>query len=840
MIVLVAATVIGLSVIMKVMSNKTTETITEVGNVYMTGLNERMSMHFEATIESRLSRLEYIIGAYPPGEYGEDEYAQLKNDMAYAAEARGLTYLAFYSTDGDFETLYGDPVELANPDDFLESMNNGDTRVSAGTGSDGESVALMGISCEYTLENGDKSTALVAGISMDYLKQLLALDSDDTIVYSHIIRRDGTYVMKSRNDTNDDNFLDVLRGHTIEGHVHSSGSCEEKFKAAMEKEEDFSAVFLLENDTREHIYCTSLPYSDWYLITIMPYGALDASINDMSTERNQIMFSYLGIMLLIMLVIFALYFRMTRNHTRELEKARSQALEASRAKSNFLSNMSHDIRTPMNAIVGMTAIAAANIDNTQKLEDCLRKIALSSRHLLGLINDVLDMSTIESGNMTLNTELVSLRDAMEGLVGIVQPQIKAKDQIFDITIKNIEAENIYCDSVRLNQVLINLLSNAVKFTPEGGRISINLSEEDSPLGAKYTRIHLSVADTGIGMTEEFKEKIFDSFAREDNKRVQKTEGTGLGMAITKHIIDAMGGTIEVESSPGKGTVFNITVDAEIADIEEEDMKLPNWRMLVVDDDKTLCETAVSELISIGLDAESTYDGESAVEMVYKRHISHDDYHIVLIDWQMPGIDGIETARRIRKKVGDDVPILIISAYDWSDIEEEARAAGVNGFICKPLFKSTLFYGIKQYTQHGGDVELPTLPERKTGFEGRRIIIAEDNDLNWEIAYELLSQIGLEIERAENGRVCVDMFERSEIGFYDAILMDIRMPVMTGYEAAEAIRQSERTDSDIPIIAMTADAFAEDIKRCIDGGMNAHIAKPIDISEVERVLDRFMK
>jgi signal transduction histidine kinase/CheY-like chemotaxis protein len=589
---------------------------------------------------------------------------------------------------------------------------------------------------------------------------------------------------------------------------------------------------------REHIYCTSLPYCEWYLVTIMPYGELDTSISGLNSDRTKFMVVCVCIIVAELLCVFIAYLKMSRKQIRETEAAREEAVRASKAKSDFLSNMSHDIRTPMNAIVGMTAIAASNIDNTAKVEDCLKKITLSSRHLLGLINDVLDMSTIENGKMTLNPELVSLRDVMDSIVKIVQPQIKTKHQAFDVFIKDIKFENVYCDSVRLNQVLLNFLSNAIKFTPDGGSISVTISQEDSPKSHDCVRTHIYVKDTGIGMTPDFIKIIFESFEREDNKRVKKTEGTGLGMAITKHIVDAMGGTIEVESEPDVGTQFHVTLDLEAAMIEEEEMILPEWHMLLVDDDKELCESAYAELNSIGLKTEYTYDGETAVEMVWDRHNKHDDYHIVLLDWQLPGIDGIETARRIRKKVGKDVPILLISAYDWSDFEEEAREAGVSGFISKPLFRSTLFYGLKPYAMPDSADLTDTVSEKKS-FEGIRILVAEDNDLNWEIAEGLLEQIGIMTEHAEDGQACVDMFRRSPINYYDAILMDIRMPVKNGYEATNEIRFLHRSDSELPIIAMTADAFSEDIKKCLENGMNAHIAKPISIAEVEKQLSRFL-
>ncbi|MDE6186167.1 MAG: response regulator, partial [Lachnospiraceae bacterium] len=471
-------------------------------------------------------------------------------------------------------------------------------------------------------------------------------------------------------------------------------------------------------------------------------------------------------------------------------------------------------------IVGMTAIAQANINDTMRVRDCLGKIALSSKHLLGLINDVLDMSKIESGKLSLNMQLVSLRDTMNNIVNIAQPQVKVKNQHFDVFIQNIQTENVFCDNVRLSQVLINLLSNAIKFTPEKGEVKVYLEQEDSPKGGRYVRCHFRVKDNGIGMTPEFQQEVFEKFVRERKEQVDKTEGSGLGMAITKAIVDIMDGAIELESTPNKGSDFHIILDLERADVKEEDMLLPPWKMLVVDDDKDLCQSAVSSLKEIGIQAEWATDGTMAVKMVEKHHVENDDYQIVLLDWKMPGMNGLETAKKIRKLLGDEVPILIISAYDWSDIEEEAKEAGAQGFISKPLFKSNLFLGLKPYML-GLEEEKTEHEDKQMQFDGKRILLAEDNDLNWEIAEAVLSEVGFWLERAENGKICVEKFNQSEIGFYDVILMDIRMPVMNGYEATQKIRALERADVGLPIIAMTADAFSEDIQRSKECGMNEH-------------------
>lgn len=817
------------------LGRKNTQMISEIGTIYMAGMNERIEMHFKSTIDTQLSQLESIVREIP--EENISDYALMQEDLKYSAEGRNFQYLALYSGDGDFEMITGEQVTLADPEPFWESMKKGDKKIAVGVDASANDIVLLGIRAELPMADGRKSIALVAGIPDEYIVRVLALEENDSLVYSHVIRRDGSFVIKSI-ATEKNSYFEQVRAIVDEEAGKSAETYVEELQSAMRERKRYSTVLHMEG-SRSHLYCTSLPNSEWYLVTVMPYGAMDETVRHFSAIQVTTIFIGSGIILFGLLVVFILYLNLSRRQIEELEKAREEAVHATRAKSEFLSNMSHDIRTPMNAIVGMTAIAVANIDDKKQIQNCLKKITLSSKHLLGLINDVLDMSKIESGKLTLHIEQISLREVMDSIVNIVQPQIKEKKQHFSVHIRNVEAEDVYCDSVRLNQVLLNFLSNAIKFTPEGGYVEISLYEEPSPIGDTYVRVHIKVKDNGIGMSDEFKKTIFEAFTREDSKRVQKTEGTGLGMAITKYILDAMGGTVEVNSKQGEGTEFHVILDLEKVLVQEEEMILPDWHMLVVDDDEQLCESVIHALKDIGINAEWALDGEAAVELVKERHKQQNDFQIILLDWKLPGMDGIETARSIRTQMGGDIPILLISAYDWNEIEHEAREAGITGFISKPLFKSTLFYGLRQFAETDNEIETQ-LSEKEIDLTGRKILLAEDNDLNWEIAEALLTERGLELEWAENGQICVDKFKRSPVGFYDAVLMDIRMPVMTGHEAAREIRALDREDADIPIIAMTADAFEEDIKRCMESGMNAHVAKPIDIREVERQLDKFIK
>ncbi len=825
------------------MSGQSAQAINEVGTLYMSRMSQQTSSHFESIIILQMNQLRSLADTIPSAAVHEDP--ELQKDLIAGGKARDFSYLGFCGSDGTVEMLYGAPVTITDPEPFVRSLKDNQQKVAIGVNAMEEKVVLLGMPSPFPSAEDHDCVALVAGLPVSYISDNLSLEENSERAYSYIIRKDGTFVIRTADAYRNSYFERVraaygdINGMTPEEYI-------EVLSHTMAEGMDYSNEFTMGGE-RYHLYCTHLPYSEWYLITFMPYGSMDSTIRHFTAEWTWLTMLVAAVVLGALLLVFFKYLQLTRIQLRELEEARQtaeaarkEAEHANRAKSEFLSNMSHDIRTPMNAIVGMTAIATANINDAKQVQNCLKKITLSSKHLLGLINDVLDMSKIESGKMTLNLDQVSLREVVDGIVSICQPQVKAKQQQFDVFIHDISTENVLCDSVRLNQVLLNLLSNAIKFTPEGGEIHMALYEEASPKGENFVRIHTQVKDTGIGMSDQFMEHIFDSFAREDSARVHRTEGTGLGMAITKFIVvDAMGGTIDVKSHQGKGTEFSVTLDLEKAEVMEEDMILPNWNMLVVDDDQQLCESTVASLASIGVSAEWTLDGEQAVEMVVKRRRRGDDYQIILLDWKLPGMDGIATARRIREELGEDVPILLISAYDWAEIEHDAREAGITGFISKPLFKSTLFNSLRQFA------DLPEEEERQPAethrdLSGRHILLAEDNELNWEIASELLGEEGLILDWAENGQTCVEMFQKSPEGYYDGILMDIRMPVMGGYEATQVIRELERGDRDLPIIAMTADAFAEDVKRALDCGMNAHIAKPIDVREVMRLLDKYIK
>ena len=816
------------------------QAVTQLGNIYMSNINDRISKHFDAISDQCLTPMTTFAQNIPPMcESNKEEYFKW---MTYYGHSRDYESVSWCDSEGNLETIYGDPLQYSGPAVFLDTLKAGESRVAVGYNGSGDQVVLMCAPVRLDIPGMEDCVAMIGELPISYLSDILSLEEENSLVYSLVIRKDGTFVVRNSAAVRD-NYFDRVRAVYEETNGQTPEEYIAEFEAAMQEGKDYSTMVQIEG-VRQHMYASSLPNSVWYLVTLMPYGSLNESVKTLGTRSMLASAAVCAVILFVLIVLFLRYFTLNRAQVKELEEAKHLAEEAqkeaeiaSKSKGEFLSNMSHDIRTPMNAIVGMTAIATAHMDDPVQVQNCLKKITMSSRHLLGLINDVLDMSKIESGKMTLNEELVSLRDVMESMVSIVQPQVKAKHQKFNISIFNILSENVHCDSVRLNQVLINLLSNAIKFTPENGSIDVSLHEEPSPRGDDYVRILIQVKDTGIGMSEEFRQHIFESFAREDNKRIHRTEGTGLEMAITKYIVDAMKGEITVESKQGVGTEFKVVLDLMKAEERIEDMVLPDWIMLVVDDDQQLCESTVDSLRSIGIRAEWVLDGEDAVKMATRHHKMHTDYHVILLDWKLPDMDGIQTARELRRQLGNDVPILLMSAYDWTEIEDEARAAGISGFLMKPLFRSTLFYGLKPFI--GAVDEQPVEEKPKLQFSDKRVLVAEDNELNWEIANELLGDLGLTLDWAENGEVCANLFRNSEPGYYDAILMDIRMPIMDGYEATDTIRAMDRPDADIPIIAMTADAYSDDIQRCLDHGMNAHVAKPIDIDEVARILKRYI-
>ena len=584
----------------------------------------------------------------------------------------------------------------------------------------------------------------------------------------------------------------------------------------------------------------------------------EGSVSLLSLLYRNPVYSVLAVMLILLLLFtLAMLAVRTRNQrqlkkkiaqatseledkTKELTRALQAADAANRAKTTFLNNMSHDIRTPMNAIIGYTALTTTHLDNRERAQDYLTKIAQASNHLLSLINDVLDMSRIESGKVSINERPENLAEILQSLRNIIQSDIHAKHLELFIDTVDVADEEIYCDKLRLNQILLNLTSNAIKFTPAGGTVAIRVTQKPSrsPTRGLY---EFQVSDTGIGMSPEFAKTVFDPFTREQTSTVSGIQGTGLGMAITKNIVDMMGGTIGVQSEHGKGTTFTVNLELRFSAAHQQMepiVELKGLRGLVVDDDMVCCQSVSKMLRQIGMRAEWAPSGREAIARTTEAVDLADPFEVYIVDWSMPELSGIETVRQIRRIVGDDSPIILMSAYDWTDIEQEARQAGVTGFISKPLFASDLHHTLERSLGHSVEQEparQSALPPQD-GFAGKRILLAEDNELNREIAAEILREAGFLVECAENGQQACDMLRQSQPGYFNLVLMDIQMPIMDGYAATRIIRtMDDPALANLPIIAMTANAFDEDRERALEAGMNGHLAKPIDLDKMLALL-----
>ncbi len=630
-----------------------------------------------------------------------------------------------------------------------------------------------------------------------------------------IIDRDGNYIIKGKSFKNS-NFFEFYKSYNQIN--------KDDFANLKEKIHE-TGMFTMQNSKAESCLIVHVPINtsfDWTLITYIP-------MTDITKNNIDWLLVIVVSICLIILLNFDLVVIM--HYNRSLAASASAAEAANKAKTDFLSTMSHDIRTPMNAIIGLTTIAEKNVQDSQAVSDNLRKIKLASNHLLTLINDILDISKVERGNLSLSPVIFSIVDSAENLVNISQPMVRQKNIDFRFRSKNINYEYLYADQLRINQIFINILSNALKYTPENKQVYVDLCEEASQK-ENHIKLIYKVADTGIGMSQSFMDIMYEPFIRQTDSRINSIQGTGLGLAITKKMVDMMGGTIECKSTEGLGTTFTVTLDLELSSKSEAEHKLPPIEVLVIDDDEVLLETACNTLTALGANAEVAESGETALTKLLAKKQAQKSYDVIILDWKMPGMSGVELTKKIREIAGDDISILLVSAYDWTQIEDDAKQAGVNGFISKPLFRSSLFKKISEVL--GLEENIVTQEENNSDLADMNILVVEDMDVNWEVISTLLEMYGIKSRRAENGKIAVDMLRNIQPTDYDVVFMDIQMPVMNGLEATREIRKLENPyAAGIPIIAMTADAFSENVAECFEAGMNGHIAKPIDINNVIR-------
>ena len=726
-------------------------------------------------------------------------------------------------------------------------------------------ILMFGTKIKPLYMDADKMEYLFVYYKLDSYLSLLKMESFGGSGQIRIIDSKGTTLLHSDNLPDSENrYLYFSTFKDAQFLHHDAVKDSDSFREYLLSGKSDAIHVVLNSGENQIISFSKIADIDWHIvISIEQALVMGTRLSSVEKIRTTSLLAVMFIVLFSLIAIFLIVHqsqKRTNAQNRELEQLNKQlrennasleearhlaeqsfqmAEEANKAKSTFLSNMSHDIRTPMNAIVGFTTLASANVENTEKVKDYLSKILSSSNHLISLINDILDMSRIESGKIQLEETEANLSEMLHDIKTIINGQIHAKQLELYMDVIDVTDEDVFCDKTRINQVLLNLLSNAIKFTPSGGTVSVRVTQIHNSHEGKGL-YEIRVKDTGIGMSKEFAERVFEPFERERSSTVSKIQGTGLGMAISKNIIDMMGGSIVVHTEQNKGTEFIITLELRLQSERktvEKIAELTGLKALVVDDDFNTCDSVTKMLVQVGMRSEWTLSGKEAVLRAKQSIELNDAFHAYIIDWRLPDMNGIEVTRQIRA-LGDHTPIIILTAYDWSDIEVEARAAGVTAFCAKPMFMSDLRESLLTALGQQKAKEENTIPvTRETeAFKGKKLLLVEDNELNREIAFEILNEYGFIIDSAANGKEAVDKLAGSKPGDYDLVLMDIQMPMMNGYEATRRIRTLEnKALSSVPIIAMTANAFDEDRRATAECGMNGFISKPINMEEVIEVL-----
>ncbi len=711
----IAITCIGLFLFMGLYLNRETGNMTyQVSQLYMEEIHSQLQQKFETILELRAMQLDAVIEA---AEKSDGNFTdEVVSELEHSATVKDFTTAGLYRTDGTIEMIYGEDIEIAGELVVNCNCEKHNHMIQLGVNQSGEKVLVLGRIEKLSMSDGGTSDALFATLPFSYFNEAMYLNVNDTQVTSYVFDSAGNYIIKNNDAVKYNVVYDRIASDFVGVDGKTTDDYVAELKAALTDEVEYCSKYMV-NDENYILFVSKLNDGmDWYVMTVMPDNDIDNLLRGLDVSRYSVMIGVVVVIIAMMLCLFVGYYKLSHDQMVELQAAREAADTANKAKSHFLTSMSHDIRTPMNAIIGMSNIAMKNIDDPKKATQCLKKVQLSSKHLLGLINDILDMSSIESGKLTIENREVSIRQLTGECVSIMRPQIKAKRQKFDIIVGEMISEHIYSDNIRLEQVLLNLLSNANKYTGEGGTIHLRIHQEPSNLNGEHVTTIFEVQDNGIGMSEEFVERIFDKFTREDRETVRNINGSGLGMSITKSIIDMMDGTIDVESKVGQGTTFRVTLNSKKSRLSEQDTKLPAWKELVVDED------------------------------------------------------------------------------DTTDTEY---------------------------------------------LQDKKFLLAEDNDINAEIVEEIMSAYGATVHRAQNGKESVEMFKQSQVGYYDAVFMDVHMPIMDGYEATRTIRELDRDDNTLPIIAMTADVFSDNIDSCKDSGMDACITKPLDVRECMRVLKKYL-
>lgn len=843
------------------------DAVTTVSHLYLNELAGRREKVVEANLQQRIDDMNTALDLMTG-----DDLSSVENLQNYQAKMRqyfGLEKFAFVNEDGKIYTADGIIHDIEEYDVDFFSLKDVSISIKNLKTKDKKVVIAQPVSRSV---DGNKLIVCYEEIDMDEMLKGISMDAQESdATFSNLYTNDGVALTNSilGGLAVEDNLIEAL-SHADYDKGYSYDKVLEEFENLERGEVSFTY-----DDIHETLSYVPVEGTNWMLTYLIRESVISDKISYVS---DGIIFRSIIqsiVTVLVLLLIFGFIFVQNRRsmqllveketaaaeakakqeeldfrietqkkleeQSRALSDALNVAEEASKAKTAFLSNMSHEIRTPMNAIIALDNIAINDPETPEKTKEYLEKIGGSAEHLLNLINDILDMSRIESGKLTLKNEAFSFQKLLEGINTMFSSQCADKDIDYQCHINGHVDDYYIGDSMKLKQVLINILGNAVKFTPEGGSVSLNVEKKASFDGK--TTLQFAITDTGIGMSKEFLPHIFDAFAQEDLSTTSKYGSSGLGLAITKNIVEMMNGTIDVESEKGKGTTFTVAVtlmdDTRKAYGETENFDPQEMSVLIIDDDPVACEHAKLVLEKVGISAEVAESGKQALEMVSLRQTRRDPYNLILVDWKMPEMDGIETTRRIREIVHDDSAIIILTAYSWDDVLEEATGAGVDGFLAKPLFAATVIDEFKAAVSR--KIESESEQAGKAELAGRHVLLAEDVAINAEIMIMVLQSRDMTADLAENGRIAVEKFASSEPGYYSAVLMDIRMPEMDGLEATRKIREMDRPDAaGIPIIALTANAFDEDVQRSMQAGLNAHLSKPVQPDVLFETLESLIK